>query len=131
MACHGSDNTVELFLVCSDEEVKKRLQKKAKKKRKNKQGIAETTEEIATDEPATLQVWPVAIVIDFFTFRSLDSRDPPFSVVWEAVEQARSGVVKGRCLQPLKKPATYCSRPIKYDFFTVSGSTLLRENVFI
>ena len=62
MACHGSDNTVELFLVCSDEEVKKRLQKKAKKKRKNKQGVAETTEEIATDEPATLQVWPVAIL---------------------------------------------------------------------
>ena len=75
MACHGSDNTVELFLVCSDEEVKKRLQKKAKKKRKNKQGVAETTEEIATDEPATLQVWPVAIVIDFFTFRSLNPRD--------------------------------------------------------
>ena len=37
LGCHGSDNSVELFLVCSQDEVKKRLQKKAKKKRK-KQG---------------------------------------------------------------------------------------------
>ena len=33
-ACHGSDNMIELFLVCSDEEVKKRLQKRAKKERR-------------------------------------------------------------------------------------------------
>ena len=38
MACHGSDNSVELFLICTQEEIKKRLQKKAKKKRKSKQG---------------------------------------------------------------------------------------------
>ena len=33
-ACHGSDNMIELFLVCSDDEVKKRLQKRAKKERR-------------------------------------------------------------------------------------------------
>jgi hypothetical protein len=33
LSCHGGDNTVENFLICSDEEVKKRLQKKAKKVR--------------------------------------------------------------------------------------------------
>ena len=39
-ACHGSDNIIELFLVCSDEEVKKRLQKRAKKeRRKNGTGL--------------------------------------------------------------------------------------------
>ena len=39
-ACHGSDNIIELFLVCSDDEVKKRLQKRAKKeRRKNGTGL--------------------------------------------------------------------------------------------
>ena len=46
LVCHGSDNTVELFVVCSEEEVKKRLQKKAKKKRKG--GGDETVEVEAT-----------------------------------------------------------------------------------
>ena len=34
IACHGSDNTIELFEVCTEEEVKKRLSKKAKKERR-------------------------------------------------------------------------------------------------
>ena len=42
-ACHGSDNTIELFLVCSEEEVKKRLQKRAKKERR-KNGTSESSE---------------------------------------------------------------------------------------
>ena len=39
MACHGtSDNSIEIFLVCSDEEVKKRLQKRVKKERRKNNG---------------------------------------------------------------------------------------------
>jgi U3 small nucleolar RNA-associated protein 12 len=34
MSCHGGDNLVEFFLVCNDDEVKKRCQKKAKKERR-------------------------------------------------------------------------------------------------
>ena len=36
LSCHSGDNSVENFLICSDEEVKKRLQKKAKKVRTRK-----------------------------------------------------------------------------------------------
>lgn len=43
LVCHGSDNSVEMFLICTPEEVKKRLQKKAKKERR-KQGSVETVE---------------------------------------------------------------------------------------
>ena len=39
MACHGtSDNSIEIFLVCSEEEVKKRLQKRVKKERRKNNG---------------------------------------------------------------------------------------------
>ena len=42
LACHGSDNTIELFQVCTEEEVKKRLSKKAKKeRRKNNPEVGE------------------------------------------------------------------------------------------
>ena len=42
MACHGtSDNSIEIFLVCSDEEVKKRLQKRVKKERRKNNGSAQ------------------------------------------------------------------------------------------
>ena len=34
LACHGTDNMIELFVVCTEEEVAKRLAKKAKKERK-------------------------------------------------------------------------------------------------
>lgn len=40
-ACHGSDNTVELFYVCADDEVHKRLQKRAKKERRKNGGSSE------------------------------------------------------------------------------------------
>jgi U3 small nucleolar RNA-associated protein 12 len=34
LACHGTDNTLELFLVCSDAEIQRRLARKAKKEKK-------------------------------------------------------------------------------------------------
>ena len=34
LACHGTDNSLEMFVVCSEEEVAKRLAKKAKKEKK-------------------------------------------------------------------------------------------------
>merc|ERR1712142_879873 len=51
MACHTSDNSVELFLICSDEEIKKRMKKKAKK-RKN---LGEVTDESEVAPEATIQ----------------------------------------------------------------------------
>lgn len=51
IACHGSnDSNVELFAICSDDEVKKRLQKRAKKERR-KNGSASANSE-ATDLPS-------------------------------------------------------------------------------
>jgi len=44
VACHGNSNQVELFLVCNEEEIKKRIAKKAKKERKR------TGEEVNADE---------------------------------------------------------------------------------
>jgi len=50
LACHGTDNSVEVFLVCTPEEVKKRLAKKARKENKR------TGEEMNVDEmKATVQ----------------------------------------------------------------------------
>ena len=34
LACHGTDNTLELFLVCTDKEIQRRLARKAKKEKK-------------------------------------------------------------------------------------------------
>ncbi len=34
LACHGGDSNVELFLICDEDEVKKRCQKKARKERR-------------------------------------------------------------------------------------------------
>lgn len=34
LACHGTDNTLELFLICSDREIQRRLARKAKKEKK-------------------------------------------------------------------------------------------------
>ncbi len=48
--CHGSDNLVELFMVCSDEEVKKRCQKRAKKERR-KSNTQDSDIQAAAAEP--------------------------------------------------------------------------------
>ena len=56
LTCHGSDNTIEMFLVCSDEEVKKRLSKRAKKeKRKLQQSNDENPSSITVDVEPTIQ----------------------------------------------------------------------------
>merc|ERR1719158_159186 len=34
LACHGTDNTLEMFVICTEEEVAKRLAKKIKKEKK-------------------------------------------------------------------------------------------------
>merc|ERR1711997_720650 len=45
VACHGTtDKSVELFLICNDEELKKRMKRKAKKERKRKVAEAGETE---------------------------------------------------------------------------------------
>jgi U3 small nucleolar RNA-associated protein 12 len=47
LAVYGSDNCVELFLICSDDEVKKRLQKRAKKeRRKNPPGDIQDNQQL-------------------------------------------------------------------------------------
>lgn len=55
----GGDNTVECFLICSPEEVAKRLQKKAKKERrkiaKNATESGETVEDSHVDVKATIK----------------------------------------------------------------------------
>ncbi len=55
VACHGSDSSVELFLVCGEEEVKRRCQKRAKKERRKmarrEEGEASHAEELRPVEP--------------------------------------------------------------------------------
>lgn len=63
IACHGtSDNTVELFLICNEEEVKKRMRKRVKKERRRKaaqaselDGVTNIEEEPTNIEEATIQ----------------------------------------------------------------------------
>ena len=50
LVCHGSDNLLELFIVCSQEEVERRLAKRLKKERKR---AGET--EVEVNSEATLQ----------------------------------------------------------------------------
>ena len=52
IACHGSDSSVELFLICNDEEVKKRCQKKAKKERRKIAKRDESEESVMETESA-------------------------------------------------------------------------------
>ncbi len=58
LCCHGADNSVELFLVCGEDEVKKRCQKRAKKERrkvaaaKKEDGEAVVEEESVSAEPS-------------------------------------------------------------------------------
>ena len=51
LVCHGSDNLLELFIICSQEEVDRRLAKRVKKERKRAGG--ETEGEVSSE--ATLQ----------------------------------------------------------------------------
>jgi U3 small nucleolar RNA-associated protein 12 len=53
LVCHGSDNTAELFLICSPEEVKKRCLKRARKERRKGQqdGEASAAENFDVPEP--------------------------------------------------------------------------------
>ena len=54
LACHGtSDNSIELFLICNEEEVKKRLKKKGKKERRRKAAQSEQDSEIKTEEESS------------------------------------------------------------------------------
>lgn len=57
VACHGTtDKSVELFLICNDEELKKRMKRKAKKERKRK--VAEAGETELKDDDSNCNVEP-------------------------------------------------------------------------
>ncbi|XP_076317472.1 WD repeat-containing protein 3 [Tachypleus tridentatus] len=50
LACHGTDNIVEIFKLCSEEEAKKRLMKRQRKERKKLQKLQEMGNEVHLDE---------------------------------------------------------------------------------
>lgn len=56
LTCHGNDKLIEAFLICNDEEVKKRCQKKAKKeRRKIAKGTGSSEEALESIPEPTLQ----------------------------------------------------------------------------